>query len=72
MLVLLDLRDPPEPLDLRVLLVFLDLKALVVLRDLLVPPDSLVLLAESAPLVLTVTLEARDPLALPVKTDPRA
>ncbi|KAJ3601784.1 hypothetical protein NHX12_029548, partial [Muraenolepis orangiensis] len=29
---------------------FLDLKALVVLRDLLVPPDSLVLLAESAPL----------------------
>lgn len=67
-----DLKDPLEPPDLRVPLVFLDLKVPVALRDPLVPLVSRVLPAESDPLVLMVTLEAPDPQALPVKTDPRA
>jgi len=67
----LDPRDHLVPRDLRVPLVFLDLKALVVLKDLLVPPVSLVLLEELDPLAPTVILA---PPVLPVplvKTAPR-
>jgi len=68
----LALRDPQGPLDLWDLLVFLDLKEPVVLRELLVQLVSPVLLAELDLLAPTVTPVLLAPLVLPVKMVLRA